>query len=119
MQIKPLSWKQLSSQKIIPLDELTFFSAPCAIAGIGNPQRFFNTLDELSLTYNARSFSDHHKFTANDFEYAGESPILMTEKDAVKCQAFAKPQWYSLAVGAQLDKEFWVQFQAKLVASKN
>jgi tetraacyldisaccharide 4'-kinase len=114
MKIKPLLWKQISLQKSIQLDDLAFSDIPYAIAGIGNPQRFFTTLDGLSLAYIAKSFPDHHQFTIDDFEIVGESPVVMTEKDAVKCQSFAKTQWYSLAVGAQLDKEFWREFQTKL-----
>ena len=38
----------------------------------------------------------------------------MTEKDAVKCQSFAKQRWYSLIVSASLDNYFWKSFQQKL-----
>ena len=79
---------------------------PCPVtlvAGIGNPQRFERTAVAAGFTVLARHyFSDHHKFTAADFSGIS-GPVLMTEKDAVKCRAFAKTDWFSLAVQAQLD----------------
>ncbi|MFT5117415.1 MAG: tetraacyldisaccharide 4'-kinase [Kiritimatiellia bacterium] len=59
-----------------------------AIAGIGNPQRFFNTLHSLSIECEAFGFDDHYAFSANDFSHWKDTTVLMTEKDAVKCQSF-------------------------------
>lgn len=66
-----------------------------AIAGIGNPERFFNHLSGLGLQFERKAFADHHAFSAQDFvQFAGKT-ILMTEKDAVKCQSIAtKDTWY-------------------------
>ncbi len=114
MQLKPSAWRQLQNQHIISLNDLTFEKNLHAVAGIGNPQRFFNTLDSLSLTYTAHTFADHHKFTSGDFQFLNDAQVVMTEKDAVKCQPFAKSTWYSLIVNAQLDTEFWQKFQQKL-----
>lgn len=58
-----------------------------AVAGIGNPERFFQQLHAHRLKVIAHPFPDHHRFTARDFAFA-ENPatiVLMTEKDAVKC----------------------------------
>lgn len=66
-----------------------------AVAGIGNPDRFFKQLAASGLTIQPHPFIDHHHFQKNDFDFAGDATILMTEKDAVKCQAFAtKNMWY-------------------------
>jgi len=114
MKIQPLAWRKILSTQEIPLDAIEF-KAPChAVAGIGNPERFFKTLDGLSLNYYAHCFPDHHKFCLEDFASYRDDTILMTEKDAVKCQAFAKPEWYSLIVGADLNEHFWQSFQHKL-----
>jgi tetraacyldisaccharide 4'-kinase len=59
-----------------------------AIAGIGNPQRFFNTLHSLSVECEAYGFDDHYAFSAKDFSHWKDATVLMTEKDAVKCQPF-------------------------------
>ena len=71
-----------------------------AIAGIGNPQRFFSLLRLFGLDIAARSFPDHHPYTAADLAYAGTDAVLMTEKDAVKCRRFARESYWELAVDA-------------------
>ena len=114
MQLIPGAWRQLHDQQLIPLNELHFKKNLQAVAGIGNPQRFFNTLDSLSLTYNAHVFADHYQFSAADFDFPHNEQVVMTEKDAVKCQDFVKSEWYALIVEAQLDAGFWQAFQQKL-----
>ena len=116
MQIVARSWKHLRSHRLIALADLPCKKAFYAIAGIGNPQRFFNTLAALSLGFESREFSDHHQFSLSDFHFVGDSQLVMTEKDAVKCNDFAQEKWYSLMVGAKLPTEFWQAFQQKLDA---
>jgi tetraacyldisaccharide 4'-kinase len=61
-----------------------------AVAGIGNPKRFFEDLTKMDLVFEQKSFPDHHAYTPQDLlSFAGKT-ILMTEKDAVKCERFAK-----------------------------
>ena len=74
-----------------------------AIAGIGNPARFFAHLDDLGVKHEARSFPDHHAFTARDLDIGHADAILMTEKDAVKCAAFACERMWVLPVEATPD----------------
>ncbi|TLU67621.1 tetraacyldisaccharide 4'-kinase [Thalassotalea litorea] len=79
-----------------------------ALAGIGNPQRFFNTLTNLSFTLNKQSeFVDHHKFIASDFiAFDPELPLLMTEKDVVKCRNIcANNAWYLPVDGVLSDAD--------------
>lgn len=76
-----------------------------AIAGIGHPQRFFTHLNTLGLTVQAHSFPDHHCFISTDLNFADADAILMTEKDAVKCAAFATEKCWVLRVEAQLDPD--------------
>lgn len=76
-----------------------------AIAGIGNPRRFFEQLHDLGLAAETHAFTDHHAFRAEDLVFAGDAPVLMTEKDAVKCAAFAKTNWWYLPVDAEVDRE--------------
>src|SRR5690606_15357275 len=77
-----------------------------AVAGIGNPQRFFSTLAELGYTAECRAFPDHHAFVPEDLAFAGDRPLLMTEKDAVKCRSFASPGWWYLEIAASLEPAF-------------
>lgn len=73
-----------------------------AIAGIGDPSRFFNTLKQCNIDcQQAVGFVDHHAFTAQELlAYGTKLPLVMTEKDAVKCQGFAEENWWYLAVSA-------------------
>lgn len=114
MKIQPLAWRKLATMQELPLAELNFKEPIHALAGIGNPERFFKTLDSLELTYYAHCYSDHHQFSIKDFEIYRSDTVVMTEKDAIKCHAFAKPEWYALIVGAQLSVDFWKAFQHKL-----
>jgi tetraacyldisaccharide 4'-kinase len=62
-----------------------------AVAAIGNPQRFFAQLREHGVDVIEHAFPDHHAFSAADLDFADDLPVLMTEKDAVKCRSFARP----------------------------
>jgi len=75
-----------------------------AVAGIGNPKRFFQQLRELELVIEEHMFPDHYAYRPEDLAFAGDAVVLMTEKDAVKCAAFAKQNWWYLPVDALLDK---------------
>lgn len=71
-----------------------------ALAGIGNPQRFFDQLSRLGLTPVTHAFPDHHRFVATDLP---SGPVIMTTKDAVKCAAFAHPDCWALEVDAVVE----------------
>ncbi len=75
------------------------------VSGIGNPQRFLHTVQQLGYRIaGTHWFADHHPFTEGDLAEI-PTPLLMTEKDAVKCRSFAKSGWYSLPVQAVLPSE--------------
>jgi tetraacyldisaccharide 4'-kinase len=74
-----------------------------AVAGIGNPQRFFSHLQALGLDFTAHPFPDHHPFAATDLAYPDSDAVVMTEKDAVKCKPFAAESHWELAVDAVPD----------------
>ncbi len=86
----------------------------CAIAGIGNPSRFFRQLSGLGLQFDQRRFSDHHPFKPADLQSLEADVILMTEKDAVKCAAFAQTNWWYLPVSAIVDSELLTHVMQKL-----
>jgi tetraacyldisaccharide 4'-kinase len=66
-----------------------------AIAGIGNPERFFNMLRAHGIEVTGHPLPDHAHLQAADISFADERPVLMTEKDAVKCAGIAGPHhWY-------------------------
>jgi len=75
-----------------------------AIAGIGNPPRFFRQLETQGITVIEHAFADHHPFTQDDIIFDDGLPVLMTEKDAVKCQEFSGEQHWCVPVDAKLDE---------------
>jgi tetraacyldisaccharide 4'-kinase len=76
-----------------------------AIAGIGHPPRFFAHLEALGLAFERRAFPDHHEYVASDIDFADADAVVMTEKDAVKCAAFARPIHWVLPVDAAPDPQ--------------
>lgn len=78
-----------------------------AVAGIGNPERFFGLLRQARIQVVEHAFPDHHDFRASDFDGLEASlPILMTEKDAVKCQSLGLRNAWVLSVDAVLPQAF-------------
>ena len=73
-----------------------------AVAGIGQPEQFFEQLEALGFVLNRRPFPDHHQFQAEDFRTMDDLPILMTEKDAVKCSGLAGDRAYAVRLQAQV-----------------
>ncbi len=88
-----------------------------AIAGIGKPERFFNHLRSLGLDIEAVPFVDHHAFTAQDLNRIVCDVLVMTEKDAVKCEAFAQPHHWVLPVSAEIDATLMPLLLVKLKAA--
>jgi tetraacyldisaccharide 4'-kinase len=72
-----------------------------AVAGIGNPARFFRDLREQGIDVVEHPFADHYPFTERDLEFGDALPVLMTEKDAVKCSEFASPRFWYVPIRAQ------------------
>ena len=95
-----------TNEKISLTNFLKQWQAVNAIAGIGDPQRFFDTLIKFGFNIiKQQGFIDHKDFTALDFnQFKTDLPLLMTEKDAVKCQAFAQENWWYLPVNAQFSE---------------
>jgi tetraacyldisaccharide 4'-kinase len=89
-----------------------------AVAGIGNPARFFAQLDALGIPAVPHPFPDHHHFVAADLAFAGANAILMTEKDAVKCRAFADERCWYLPVRAHIDPALVARIEEKIRGSK-
>lgn len=77
-----------------------------AVAGIGNPQRFFNTCKLQGYQVQEHAFPDHYHFQADDLEFNDGRAVLMTEKDAVKCQYLKGDNLWYLPVDAQLSEGF-------------
>lgn len=81
-----------------------------AVAGIGHPQRFFQTLRDIGVDVIEHAFEDHYVFSIDDFAFDDNYPIIMTEKDAVKCNHFANGKMYYLKVSVALNENFTDDF---------
>jgi tetraacyldisaccharide 4'-kinase len=71
-----------------------------AVAGIGDPGRFFRSLERIGLRVTAHPFPDHHRFSPEDLAFPECDYIVMTEKDAVKCRRFGRSDLVALRVEA-------------------
>lgn len=90
-----------------------------AVAGIGNPDRFFSLLRRAGLYLDERPYPDHHGFTAADASSWPPGPVIMTEKDAVKCLSFAGDEHWFLPVQAVPSAAFERQLSLALKGLKN
>jgi tetraacyldisaccharide 4'-kinase len=89
-----------------------------AVAGIGYPERFFEHLSRLGVSAKPLAFPDHHPYQAKDLKIPGAEIVVMTEKDAVKCAAFADARLWFLRVEAILPPDF-EEFLAGRVAERH
>ena len=113
--LQALSFINLKTQQQVAIKEFVKKFNDChAVAGIGNPQRFFDALKDLGLNIKAHPFADHHLFCESDLLFDFNLPIIMTHKDAVKCQQFAKSDWWYLKINPVVDKHFYKQLMRKL-----
>lgn len=85
-----------------------------AVAGIGNPQRFFESLRQHGIELVEHAFPDHHAFAPGDLDFGDDLPVLMTEKDAVKCRGFAAERHWKVPVEAELPSAFLDALDARL-----
>jgi tetraacyldisaccharide 4'-kinase len=90
-----------------------------AVAGIGNPARFFSSLAAQGIAVDGHPFADHHAFTRDDFTFADGCPVLMTDKDAVKCRDFARANWWRVPVRAMLPASFYDAIASKVGADSS
>lgn len=106
MRLRPIGWRRLADGERLPLAPLPFALPVHGVAGIGNPGRFFATLEALGVQGQWHAFADHHTFGAEDLHFAEPRPIVMTAKDAVKCHNAAPADSWALDVEAVLPPEF-------------
>jgi tetraacyldisaccharide 4'-kinase len=90
-----------------------------AMAGIGNPARFFAHLNKLGLAFASVSFDDHHAFNAQELANIECDVLIMTEKDAVKCKQFAQARHWVLPVQANIDAGLMTLILNKLAKAKD
>ncbi|MDD0843253.1 tetraacyldisaccharide 4'-kinase [Pseudomonas sp. Gutcm_11s] len=114
LQLRPTALVNLLSGERVGLEHFAPGQQVHAVAGIGNPQRFFNTLEALNWRPIAHPFADHASYSPEALQFSPALPLLMTEKDAVKCRAFAAADWWYLAVDAAPSPAFVAWFDERL-----
>lgn len=90
-----------------------------AVAGIGNNTRFFEHLRRLGMTITEHPFPDHHAYTAADLAFDDDNPVIMTEKDAVKCERLVTRPFSYLVVEAHPDKKLGESIKRRLTETRN
>ena len=103
MSYEPLPWRNLRQADAIADPAQWRAGALHAVAGIGNPARFFALLHRLGFDPVCHPFPDHYRYARADLAFPDATAILMTEKDAVKCAGFADTRCWYLPVRARID----------------
>lgn len=92
------------------------YESVVAACAIGNPSRFFDSLAAQNISVKQRlSFADHHGYSDTDLPRA---PVVMTEKDAVKCHTFSHDDWWYMRVDAALPTDFYSDIDSALARNK-
>ena len=99
----PLPWRNLKHPDLDASPAQWQGKGVHALSGIGNPQRFFDMVAAQGIKATLHAFPDHHDFSAEDIALPGAIAILMTQKDAVKCAAFADERCWYLPLRAIVD----------------
>jgi tetraacyldisaccharide 4'-kinase len=115
MELLPGSLRALRGGHEEPLQALRGATVH-AVAGIGNPRRFFDLLRRLGARPIEHAFPDHHAFRARELSYEGDARIVMTEKDAVRCSAFATPRMWCLPVAASFAQDHAARLLQQVLA---
>lgn len=117
INLTPKCLVNLRTQQEQPIDYLLAcnFHHIHGVAGIGNPNRFFSALSEIGYQVTTHPFKDHHNYQLSDFNFNhANMPIIMTYKDAVKCQNFSQENWWYLKVSADMEHGFFDFLTQKL-----
>ena len=106
MQIRPLGFQNLVTNVRLPVDGFSGRTVH-GCAGIAGPQRFFSQLRTLGARVIEHIYPDHHRYREPDIRFNSHTPVIVTEKDAVKCRRFANDKVWVLRVEAVPGKGFW------------
>ena len=114
MSVSPSKFVHLKSGKSYSVDNWPMHKQIHAVAGLGNPGRFFDLLEKLGFEIIRHPFPDHHNFTSSDMFYLDHLPIVMTEKDASKCKDLDINKIWYLTIDADVSNKFIDKLDNKL-----
>ena len=115
MTYKPISWVNLVTQESIDINDWSKDRIVYGIAGIGNPSSFFSLLRSLDFQVIEKVFPDHHEFIDTDFFEMNDLPIVMTEKDAIKCKFLKNPNCWYLKIEPVISEDFKTDLFKKII----
>ena len=115
MTYKPLSWVNLVTQQSIDVSDWNKDKIVYGIAGIGNPNSFFSLLRSLDFQVIEKVFPDHHEFIDTDFFEMNDLPVVMTEKDAIKCKFLKNPNCWYLKIEPVINEDFKTDLFKKII----
>ena len=118
MNISPSKFIHLKTGKSYLIKDWPMHKQVHAVAGLGNPGRFFDLLARLGFDITRNSFPDHHNFDKEDLTFLDHLPIIMTEKDASKCVSFDNNKIWYLTIEADVSKKFITELDLKLKSLK-
>ena len=119
MNISPSKFVHLKSGKKYSIDEWPMHNQVHAVAGLGNPGRFFDLLSKLGFDLIRHPYPDHHNFQSSDIFYLDHLPIVMTEKDAAKCKVFDNNKIWYLTIDADVNNKFIDKLDKKIKSFSN
>ena len=114
MNVSPSRFVHLKSGKSYPIEDWPMHKQVHAVAGLGNPGRFFDLLARLGFDIIRHPFQDHHNFYEQDIHYLDHLPIVMTEKDASKCKDFDNNKIWYLTIEADVSDKFINELDTKI-----
>lgn len=114
MEYEPLALRSLRDESVRTEIEAFRGKDLHAVAGIGNPGRFFSWLRSREVHIVKHQFPDHHRFVPEDLQFGDDVPVVMTEKDAVKCRRFAGEDWWYVPIEARMSPAFQHRFAVLL-----
>ena len=114
MNISPSRFVHLKSGKSYSIEDWPMHKQVHAVAGLGNPGRFFDLLEKLGFDIIKHPYPDHHIFSSSDVFYLDHLPIIMTEKDASKCKDFDINKIWYLTIDADVKEKFINELDHKL-----
>lgn len=115
MTYKPISWVNLVTQNSVEINNWSKDRIVYGIAGIGNPNSFFSLLRSLDFQVIEKVFPDHHEFIDTDFYEMNDLPIVMTEKDAIKCKFLKNPNCWYLKIEPAINEDFKTDLFKKII----
>ena len=119
MTLQPSKFVHLNTGKSYDIDKWPMHNQIHAVAGLGNPGRFFDTLSQLNFDIERHPFPDHQQFEESDLKFLDHHPIIMTEKDAARCKSFENPKIWYLTVEPKIEESFINDLESRIRSLPN